>query len=151
MAHLHTVCALFCLLILHLPLSNALYPIELIFQFQPGVFLENIAVRSDGSLLTSLVYPEADLFLFAPSTANPNPQQVYNFANATSVLGITEISPPDTYIVAVTTLSEVPGRALPGYSSLWRVAFFNSTSAEANVTLLTNIPDVQTPNGYVCA
>ena len=148
MTLLHPILVLLCLLVFNLPLGAALYPTQLIYQFPNGTFVENIAVRPDGSLLTSLIIPSPDLYLIQPSSTKPNPQLVHRFENSTSVLGITEIS-SDTFIVAVTTLAGGPGQAAPGSSSLWRVSFSKPKSSRAKVSLFTKIPTVQTPNGLV--
>ena len=126
-------------------LCAALYPTNQIYQFPNGTFVENLAVRPDGSILTSFI-TAPELYLLQPSSTKPDPQLLYRFGNASSTLGITEVS-RDTFIVAVTTIVGA-AQGVPGSSSLWRVSFAHPKSTP-KITLAAKIPDVVTPNGLV--
>ena len=126
-------------------ICTALYPTNQIYQFPNRTFVENLAVRPDGSILLSFI-TAPELYLLKPSSAKPNPQLLYRFDNATSTLGVTEIS-PDSFIVAVTTIVGA-AQGVPGSSSLWQVSFAKPKSTP-RITLTTKIPNVVTPNGLV--
>ena len=136
--------------ILFLSLTNsllcvALYPTNLVYQFPNGTFVENLAVRPDGSILLSFI-TAPELYLLQPSSTKPDPQLLYRFDNATATLGITEVS-RDTFIVAATNITG-PARGAPGSSNLWRVSFPKPKSTP-RITLAAKIPNVITPNGLV--
>ena len=136
--------------ILYLSVTNsllcaALYPTNLIYQFPNGTFVENLAVRPDGSILLSFI-TAPELYLLQPSSTKPDPRLLYRFDNATSTLGITEVS-RDTFIVAVTNISG-PAQGVPGSSNLWRVSFPKPKSTP-KIALAAKIPNVVTPNGLV--
>lgn len=136
--------------ILYLAVTNsllcaALYPTSQLYQFPNGTFVENLAIRPDGSILLSFI-TAPELYLLQPSSTNPDPQLLYRFDNATSTLGITEIA-RGTFIVAVITISG-PAQGVPGSSSLWRVSFARP-KATPRITLAARIPNVVTPNGLV--
>ena len=135
------------LLLANTHLCAALYPTELLYEFPIGTVVENLAVRSDGSILTTLA-TAPELYLIQPSSTNPNPQLIHRFDGSTSVLGITELS-PDSFIVAVSSVSggSLPA-PVPGSSSLWTVSFPKKSNA-AKVSLAAPIPDVLAPNGLI--
>ncbi|CAF9925623.1 MAG: hypothetical protein HETSPECPRED_005874 [Heterodermia speciosa] len=143
---------LFHSLILYLSLTHSLfcaarqYPTTQLYQFPNGTFVENLAVRPDGSILLSFI-TSPDLYLLHPSSPNPTPHLLHRFTNATSTLGITETS-PDTFILAVTTILTA-AQGLPGSSSLWRISFPFPKSTSPEITLAARIPAVVTPNGLV--
>ncbi|KAL9614944.1 MAG: hypothetical protein Q9167_000586 [Letrouitia subvulpina] len=127
-------------------LCAALYPTQLIYEFPNGTFVENLAVRPDGSILTTLT-TSPDLYLIQPSSANPNPQLIHRFVGSTSALGIIEVS-PDTFQVGVTNASGL-GQAAPGTSKLYQVTFPRRYSNKAKVSLTANIPNITAPNGLL--
>ena len=131
-------------LIIGTQLCAALYPVELIYQFPNGAFLENLAVREAGSIVVTLV-TSPEVYLIQPSAKHPNPRLIHTFEGSTSVSGIAEVA-PDSFVVAVTSVSG-PGQAIPGAGSLWRIDFKRPDSDKAKVTLVTKLPDVGTPNG----
>ncbi|KAL8700253.1 MAG: hypothetical protein Q9201_005550 [Fulgogasparrea decipioides] len=130
------------------PFVAALLPTQQIYQFPNGTHVENLAVRSDGSILvTTITAPE--LYLIQPSSTHPNPQLIHRFNGSTSVLGITETS-PDSFQVGVTNVSTLKG--VPGTGSLWTVTFPRRNTAaknEAKISLTAKLPGVITPNGLV--
>ncbi|KAL8731898.1 MAG: hypothetical protein Q9181_004149 [Wetmoreana brouardii] len=136
------------LLLLRSLFAAALYPTQQIYQFPNGTFVENLAVRSDGSILVTIL-SAPELYLIQPSSTHPNPQLIHRFDGSTSVLGITETA-PDSFQVGVTNVSGLA--AVPGTSSLWTVTFPRRNTAarnEAKISLTTKLPGVLTPNGLV--
>ena len=144
--HYFSISFIFPFIITSIRLCAALYPTQLIYQFPNPTFVENLAVRPDGSILTTLA-TSPELYLIQPSSTNPNPQLIYRFDGSTTVTGITEVS-PDSFEVAVTSVSG-PGQPAPGSSSLWRVTFPRRNSDKAKVSLTAKLPDVLAPNGLV--
>lgn len=137
---------LFLSFITSLPLCTALHPTQLIYQFPNTTFVENLAIRPCGSILTTIA-TTPDIYLIEPSPKTTKPQLIHHFDNSTSVTGITEIC-PDSFIIAVTSATGV-GKPIPGSSSLYRVTFPRSNSNKAQVSLTAKIPNVLTPNGLV--
>ena len=129
------------------PLVSALYPTELIYQFPNGTWVENLAVRPDGSILTTIV-TSPELYLIQPSSANPNPKLVHHFDGSTSLLGITETA-PNAYQVVVANRTTDPIQVTPGSSSLWRVSFSAAYGHKATVSLTARLPTAGFPNGLV--
>ncbi|GIC93483.1 uncharacterized protein Aud_009971 [Aspergillus udagawae] len=117
-----------------------------VFQFtRNGTWLENLAVRPNGSLLaTRLDVPE--LWLIDP--ANTNTAEAgslfYTFPNATSLLGITEID-RDVYAVVVGNFSISTVTSTPGSYAIWRLDA--SGSAAPSASILARIPEAEFPNG----
>ena len=135
------------LLLANTHLCAALYPSELIYEFPIGSVVENLAVRPDGSILTTLA-TAPEIYLIQPSSSNPNPQLIHRFDGSTSVLGITETS-PDSFLVAVSSISGGnPPAPVPGSSSLWTVTFPRK-SKTAKVSLAAQIPDILAANGVI--
>ncbi|KAL8791817.1 MAG: hypothetical protein Q9195_005553 [Heterodermia aff. obscurata] len=137
--------AIFYLLVTNSLFCAALYPTNQIYQFPNGTFVENLAIRPDGSILLSFI-TAPELYLLQPSSTKPNPRLLHRFDNATSTLGITEIS-HDTFIIAVTTIVGA-AQGVPGSSSLWRISF-PTPKSPPRITLAARIPNVVTPNGLV--
>ncbi|KAL8748460.1 MAG: hypothetical protein Q9184_007289, partial [Pyrenodesmia sp. 2 TL-2023] len=94
---------LFALVLFHVRLSSALYPVQQIYQFPNNTVVQNLAVRPDGSILTTLVVPTPDLYLIQPNAKKPDPQLLYRF-NGSALSGITQTS-PDVYYVTVATVT----------------------------------------------
>ncbi|RHZ65998.1 uncharacterized protein CDV56_109442 [Aspergillus thermomutatus] len=122
--------------------------ISTVFQFNHnGTWLENIAVRPNGKLLvTRLDAPE--LWLIDP--ANPNAAEAgslfYSFANATSLLGITEIN-RDVYAVVAGNFSIASVASTLGSYVVWRLDA--SGSARPSASVLARIPEAEFLNGIV--
>ena len=99
-----------------LPLS-----VEVIYEFPPGTWLENIAVRRNGQILTT-VLTAPEIYQVDPCQKR-DPILLYSFP-ATSVFGIAELQ-PDVFYVAVgnATLSSVDSSlsSVPGSFSVWKL------------------------------
>ena len=94
------------------PLSLALDPTRLVYQFPKGTWIENLAVRPSGSLLLTLI-TTPDLYLLDPLAADPKPQLIHHFSSSLWLTGITETDPNTYYLIGANatykTLSPTPG------------------------------------------
>ncbi|KAL8737020.1 MAG: hypothetical protein Q9181_002107 [Wetmoreana brouardii] len=124
----------------------ASYPIEFVYQFPNGTWLENLAVRPSGLILTT-VLSAPTLYLLQPGANKQEARLIHNFSSHTGLFGITETT-PDTFEVVATNYSFATGTALPGSSAIYRVRFPHRYSAKAVVSLTVRLPvDVGIPNG----
>lgn len=119
---------------------------ELIYQASKGVWFENLAVRADGSILTT-VLTSPDLYLIQPSSKNPDPQLIHHFDDgSTSLLGITEEATRDVFQVVATNFSFESLSSIPNTSKVYRVDL-SQGAQKAKIQLTANLPEVQTPDG----
>ena len=125
--------------------ANADKPaISKIYEFKDQWVGENIAARSTGDLLLTAT-SHAAVWLMGQNGGKP--KLVANFTNATSSLGIQEVT-PDRFIVAVGNYSTVTFQPTPGTFSVWSVDF--NTGADKNtpnVTQLVIMPNASALNG----
>ena len=122
-------------------LCVGLMPTKLIYQAPNGTWLENLAVRSSGSvLMTSLTGP--NVWFVDPHAPSPGSILVHSFTEAWVTGGITETT-PDTFYVAVANFSitaMVP--AAPGSIRLFRISFPDPKSPlNAQISLAATLPD----------
>ena len=110
----HLLCAV-------LPLSLALDPTRLVYQFPTDTWIENLAVRPNGSLLLTII-TSPDLYLINPLAADPKPQLIHHFSSSTWLTGITETN-PDTYYVIGANATFETNSPTPGSNTLYRVHF----------------------------
>ena len=89
-----------------------------LWEFPNDTWVENIAVRSNGRILTTLA-TTPELYQVDPND-RLNATLVYSFPNAMSCLGITETT-NDVFYIAVGNFSFDTFRAAPGSFSVWRV------------------------------
>lgn len=116
--------------------------VRLLYQYPVGTWIENIAVRSSGELLlTILSSPRLDQL--DPFSNNAEPETIYTFPNASGVTGVAEID-HDVFTTTVGTFSLTGGGSVPGSWSVWK-ADFNRGSA--SVDRITGIPELVFPNG----
>ncbi|KAL8636981.1 MAG: hypothetical protein Q9228_005692, partial [Teloschistes exilis] len=127
-------------------IATALYPTKLLYQFPNGTWLENLAVRPAGTILTT-VLTAPDLYLIHPDAKNPSPKLVHHFSSHKSLVGITETT-PDTFFVIAANYSGETRSAVPGSSAIYRVFFPNPYTTDPIVSLAANLPpDTILPNG----
>lgn len=125
--------------------------IQTIYEFPNETWIENIAVRSNGKLLVTLI-TTPDLYQVDPFSAT-EPILVHSFSNATSVLGIAEIE-PDIFGVVVGNWSSKTFTTTNGSYSVWKVDLrpFKCdknlrVASEAVVTKIVAIPEASFLNG----
>ncbi|MCJ1451608.1 hypothetical protein MMC28_001948 [Mycoblastus sanguinarius] len=140
---MHSLCSLpfFCLL---LPVINALAPTNLVYEFPNGTWLENLAVRSCGSILLTII-TSPDLYLIDPLSPSPTPTLLHHFDDALWLTGITETS-PDTFqiVVANGTLKNLD--VAPGSNRIYTVSFPPGSDVP-DVSLAATVPDAEFLNG----
>ncbi|KAG0649474.1 hypothetical protein D0Z07_4292 [Hyphodiscus hymeniophilus] len=130
------------------PSSNS---IQTLWQFPNNTWAENLAVRSNGDLLVTL--------LSAPQVYQVNPRQpktpalVHTFPNATGALGIVEYE-QDVFAVVVGNWTIATFLTVNGSYSVWKVDMrgFKSDSnghvtKPAVVSKITDIPEADFLNG----
>lgn len=116
-----------------------------IHTFDANVFVENIAVRSNGQLLvTSLSVPH--LYAIDPTVANPGAPIVHTFSNVTGISGIAEVR-PNVFALVTAVWDLANTRAEPGTLAVWTVDFNGKPSDPPRVTLLTTIQNSTIFNG----
>ncbi|KAI0905786.1 hypothetical protein F4824DRAFT_510509 [Ustulina deusta] len=125
-----------------------LLPSQNVYQFPDnGTWLENIAVRSNGDLLLTMLSPTPSLYtLKQPYSSSPEISLIHTFPNATGLLGITETE-DDTFAIISTQLIDNSAPVL-GSSAIWEVAFSGDT---ASTRKIAGLPDLGLPNGATLA
>ncbi|KAF3762040.1 hypothetical protein M406DRAFT_74957 [Cryphonectria parasitica EP155] len=115
-----------------------------VYEFPPGTWVENIAVRSNGNLLLMPEQPYACLYSLDPSAASPEPVLIQNLTETygySSLFGIAEsLETPDLFyfIAGNFTYSE-------GENAIFTVTFSNTSDPE--VTLFSKIEGAVFLNG----
>lgn len=94
-------------------------PVELIWEFPPGIWCENVAVRRNGQILVS-VATAPKLYQVDPRKKRP-PILLYSFP-ASTVTGIAELQ-PDVFYVATNNFTIINGNLenVPGSGTIWKV------------------------------
>ncbi|KAK5991889.1 Putative hetero-Diels-Alderase [Cladobotryum mycophilum] len=119
-------------------------PYRLVTQLPDEVWIENIAVRSNGNLLLTTVHPNASLYeVQDPSSQSPKVTLLFTIDTINSLFGIAETS-PDVFAVAGGNFDFITGTS-PGSYALWSVDF--SKGATPNPKLITSLPGAYMING----
>ncbi|KAK9437114.1 hypothetical protein VB005_11932 [Metarhizium brunneum] len=115
--------------------------VHVVYQFAKGTWLENIAERTNGDLLVTLVdRPE----LYQIDHRNPvNATLVHKFPGYTSLLGISETS-PDVFAI-ITEKSNISAEGRTGSCAIWTVSFDGDKRAQ--VSKITDVPEANFLNG----
>jgi hypothetical protein len=125
--------------------------VDTLFQFpNNGSWVDNIALRSDGSLLlTRLDVPE----VWSVNTTSGNATLAHSFANATSCFGISEID-NDVFAVVVGNFSTETYQPTAGSFSVQKLDFNKAdvkdnerVSDLATVSTIAALPEAQALNG----
>ncbi|MCJ1417486.1 hypothetical protein MMC32_003830 [Xylographa parallela] len=126
-----------------LPFSND-SAAGVIWTFENGTWIENLAVRQNGEVLcTSL--SKAALYLVNPFEHVAS--LVHQFEPTEGLLGISEIE-NDVFVVASANVSLATSEAYPGSAKMWKVDMAAWTLGEPDVvTLIANLTDVILPDG----
>ena len=118
--------------------------IEIVHQFPPGTWLENLAIRPNGNILTTaLSSPE----LFEVDNRGKDPiKLVHTFANETGCTGITQMGRETFYVIAGNfSLSNFT--SVPGSWSVYKVKLHRHLPRSAQVSLVAKFPDSIVLNG----
>jgi len=109
-----------------LALSHSL-PVKTISQLSLGTWLENIAVRSNGDLLVTQLWPTAAIYTIANQPSSNKLKELATFPSIQGLLGIAELPPcpgkPETFVVVgsnATGLSQL----IPGTFKAFAVEFY---------------------------
>lgn len=112
-------------------------------------WLENLRVRSNGKVLTTVIGPPANLLSFDPSEANPKPVLISTFPSILGLSGITEVSHDVFYITGANTtgsnISDPPKNA----TKVWKVDFNTGCGNSPTIELIAEpvLPLVTDFNG----
>ena len=120
---------IFCAII---SISLALDPTRLVYQFPNHTWVENLAVRPNGSLLVTII-TSPDLYLINPLDSDPKAQLIHHFSSSSWLTGITETD-PNTYYVVGANATYQSLSPTPGSNNIYRVHFpLRSSPPEINV------------------
>ncbi|EHK27176.1 uncharacterized protein TRIVIDRAFT_118849, partial [Trichoderma virens Gv29-8] len=121
-----------------------LLPSRVITQFPAGIWIENIAVRSNGNLLLTSFLPNATLYEVSDlDCQTPTVTRLFTVDAVTSFFGITETT-EDVFAVAGGNFSESAG-IIKGTSCLWRADFTRGQPSYPE--LVASLPDAVLLNG----
>ena len=118
-------------------------PAHLLYQFPFGTHVENIASRSNGHLLLSVMTAPI-LYSIDPAAQIPCPQVVYEFPNATSMTGLAETNTPDVFAIIAGKWNLKTFAGIQGSFAVWSVDF---RSEPPLVAMIAPIPDANALNG----
>lgn len=125
-------------------LDTHLLPNRVITQFPAGVWIENIAVRSNGHLLLTSFLPNATLYEVSDlDCQTPTVTRLFTVDTITSFFGITETS-EDVFAIAGGNFSEATGIG-KNSSSLWRADFTHGQPSYPE--LVASLPEAVLLNG----
>lgn len=114
---------------------------QLVHQFDNGTWVENIASKSNGNLLVTLL-DRPELHEIDPRTPNTT-RLIHSFSGYTSLFGISETS-KDVFAVASGNFSSAKG-PIAGSFAIWKVAL--GRQGEAEVSKVVDMPDAVFLNG----
>ncbi|KAK1593822.1 uncharacterized protein LY79DRAFT_551002 [Colletotrichum navitas] len=130
-----------------LPATTLNVPHRLIHQFNNGFWAENIAVRSNGKLLITMIAPYPQVYQLDPLLPNPVPELIATFPNHLAALGIDEIK-PDVFAVVANNFTFSTGASTPGSNTLYCLDMRTyDTDGSLNLSVLAGIPDAVFLNG----
>ncbi|KAG5919283.1 hypothetical protein E4U61_001005 [Claviceps capensis] len=105
-------------------------PDRLIHQFPPGIWIENLAVRSNGNLLLTTLTPNASVYeVVNPSRQNPSTELRFTTTSVDSFFGIAELQPD---IFAVLGGNHTPTAGKKGEWGVWLANFTNTNTNTGN-------------------
>lgn len=120
--------------------------VERIHEFSPSTWVENLAVRSNGKVLVTLL-TTPDLYQIDPFTPNSAPLLVHHFADHKGLLGITETTRDLFYVVTGNYSSADKANPNPvGAYDTYEVDVRNGAS-NAIVSKNANLPNARLLNG----
>ncbi|KAH7117163.1 hypothetical protein B0J11DRAFT_538468 [Dendryphion nanum] len=119
-------------------------PSRAVYQFPNPSWIENIAVRSNGDLLLTMLTTPELYQLRGVQGPSPRAELIHGFPSITGLTGIAETT-QDTFIVAGGN-SSGPGVGIPGTSSVWEVKL---RGRRPEVVKIVDIPEAVFLNGVV--
>ncbi|KAK2600196.1 hypothetical protein QQS21_005070 [Conoideocrella luteorostrata] len=119
-------------------------PHRLVHQFPVGTWIENLAVRANGNLLLTTLFPNASLYEVArPESNSPAVKLLFTIDSVTSLLGIAEVF-PDKFAFLGGNVNPTTG-GIKGTWGVWTADFSRDPSPKPN--LAVSLPDASLPNG----
>lgn len=118
-----------------------------IYEFPNGTWIENLAVRSNGQLLVTLI-TSPEVYLIDPFNPGSAPKLVAHFSDSLGVTGITEFE-DDVFAVARQNLSIDPMSYAAGSSFVSKIDFRNQY--EPQTTTIAHFPQAKVLNGMTTA
>ncbi|KAJ9655171.1 hypothetical protein H2201_008868 [Coniosporium apollinis] len=134
-----------------LPVTGALVPRDdagdvesstTVYQFPNPTWLENLAVRSNGEILVTVINP-ADLYKVDVRRTPATATLLYSFTGLNTTTGITEVT-PDVFAVVVGNYSLATGTVTPRSFSVWEV---DLRSHEPAISKIADLPEAALLNG----
>ena len=122
----------------HLPL-----PVDILYEFPQGTWVENLAVRSNGQVLVTLL-STPDLYQIDPDSKTA-PILVHTFSDHLNLVGITETA-EDIFYVAAGNYSIVAKENTPGAGDIYEVDITQGPK-KAKVTKISHLPNSILLNG----
>ncbi|KAI0846669.1 hypothetical protein F5Y00DRAFT_264284 [Daldinia vernicosa] len=114
---------------------------------QSDAFVENIAVRSNGDLVVTLLNPSASVYTVkSPYTDSPIVSLAHTFEGANGTIGITETS-HDTFVVVAALIRDA-AQPLPNTTSLWELKL-DDGDQQATARRMVHIAEAGLINGIV--
>ncbi|KAK4062000.1 uncharacterized protein Triagg1_10163 [Trichoderma aggressivum f. europaeum] len=108
------------------PASSVSLSSKVIGQLPDGTWLENLAVRPNGDILATLLFPYGAIYTIRQSPQGPNGLELLaNFTFVDSLGGITPVAVPrglETYVVVGANTTGL-SQPIPGTFSAWTVTF----------------------------
>lgn len=118
--------------------------VKTVYQFASSdTWLENIAVRSNGIILTTEIGPPASLLAFDPRQENATKQVIYTFDTVLGLSGITEGAHDVFYVTGANTTSANIEDPPTNATHLWKVDF--TTGDQPDISLIAR---PQAPTGF---
>ena len=116
-----------------------------LWDFPNGTWVENLALRSNGQILVTLV-TSPQIYQVDPTRAQPA-KLVHTFPGYLGLLGITEVQ-PDVFYVVAGNFSTVTFESTPGSYSVFEVDLATYASGtQAAVSKIADFPESNTLNG----
>lgn len=125
-------------------------PQRLIYQGNGSTtWLENLRVRSNGLVLTTVIGPPANFFSFDPSLKDPKPVLLATFPSILGLSGITEVSHDVFYITGANTTGSNIEDPPKNATKVWKVDFNGRADHDPKITLIAEpkLPLVTDFNG----
>ncbi|PHH90676.1 hypothetical protein CDD83_2970 [Cordyceps sp. RAO-2017] len=125
-------------------------PSKVLHQFSPATWIENIAVRENGDLVLTQLYPSAAVLMVSrPTSLNAKVDSFelspYVRPYVDGLLGIAEIS-PNVFVVVGSKFSS-PGVQVNGTAETWAINFGRMYRGSPLVKRIAKHPRMAFPNG----
>ncbi|KAM3528361.1 hypothetical protein MY4038_005899 [Beauveria bassiana] len=118
----------------------------IVYQFENGTWVENIAVRANGNLLVTLI-DRPELYEINPFERPTSAKLVYRFSEYVCLLGVIEVA-PEVFTVVAGNFTRQTGPE-PGTWAIWKADFGGGAEGEANVSKVADIPEAVFLDGMV--